>query len=106
MKICSISGTPRTIQTITFEMAFTILKRLIEQNAIGRPSGAPHSSVTAKISRDIRKPSNRNAVTSKNDIVLSPNGTQVGQSPTQRAPLRIIFYFWSEKSVMAVLETP
>ena len=68
IKICSIRGTPRTIQTTTFDTAFTALNRLMEQKAIGKPSGAPQSSVTAKISRDIKKPSKRNAVTSKNDI--------------------------------------
>jgi hypothetical protein len=40
----------------------------MEQKAIGKPSGAPQSSVTAKISKDILKPSHRNNVTSKKDI--------------------------------------
>ena len=85
-------GIPLTIQTITFEIDFTILNRLIEQKAIGKPSGAPQSSVTAKISKDILKPSNKKAVTSKKDILK----------------LQYIFknYFWSEKSVIAVFATP
>ena len=72
------------IHTKTFEMAFTGFSLLMEQKAIGRPSGAPQSSVTAKISSEIRKPSQRFAVTSQS----------------------VIAYFWSEKSVIAVLLTP
>ena len=49
-------------------MALIGLKRLMEQKAIGKPSGAPQSSVTAKISNDILKPSNKKAKISKNDI--------------------------------------
>ena len=84
MKICSISGTPRMIHTKTLDMAFNGFNLLMEQKAIGRPSGAPQSSVTAKIINDILKPSKRFAVTSKN----------------------VIAYFWSEKSVIAVVATP
>lgn len=64
---------PLTIQTITLAIELTALKRLMEQKAIGKPSGAPQSSVTAKISRDIKKPSNRKDVTSKNDMIQSPS---------------------------------
>ena len=60
MKIWSISGTPLTIQTITFDTDLTALKRLIEQNAMGTPNGTPQTSVTAKISKDIKKPSTKN----------------------------------------------
>ena len=56
------------IQTNTLETAFKGLKRLIEQKAIGKPSGAPQSSVTAKMNTDILKPSSKKAVTSKNVI--------------------------------------
>ena len=59
---------PRTIQTKTLDIAFIGLKRLIEQKAIGKPSGAPQSSVTAKINSDILKPSSKKAKISKNDI--------------------------------------
>ncbi len=59
---------PLTIQTTTFVIDLTILNRLIEQKAIGKPSGAPQSSVTAKIVKDILKPSNKNVVTSIKDI--------------------------------------
>ena len=59
---------PLTIQTKTLEIALIGLKRLIEQKAIGKPSGAPQSSVTAKISNDILKPSSKKYVTSKNDM--------------------------------------
>ena len=94
---------PLTIQTKTFEMLLTTLKRLIEQKAIGKPSGAPQSSVTAKIIRDILKPSRRNKVTSKKDI-LTP------QKMWQVLPCHIVDYFknyfWSEKSLIAVFSTP
>ena len=63
---------PLTIQTTTFVIDLTILNRLIEQKAIGKPSGAPQSSVTAKISKDITKPSHKKDVTSKKDIMYSP----------------------------------
>jgi hypothetical protein len=36
---------------------------------MGRPRGAPQISVTAKISNEIKKPSQRNKVTSIKDIV-------------------------------------
>jgi hypothetical protein len=49
-------------------MFLTTLNLLIEQKAIGKPSGAPQSSVTAKISKDILKPSNKNRTISMNDI--------------------------------------
>ena len=68
MNIWSIRGTPLTIQTKIRDILLTTLNLLIEQKAIGKPSGAPQSSVTAKIKSDILKPSNKKAVTSKNDI--------------------------------------
>ena len=42
---------------------------LIEPKAIGNPRGAPNNRVTPKISNDILKPSNKNDVTSKKDIL-------------------------------------
>ena len=51
-------------------MVLTTLNLLMEQKAIGKPSGAPQSSVTAKISREIQKPSRRNKVTSQNDMAI------------------------------------
>ena len=81
---------PRTIQTKTLDIAFIGLKRLIEQKAIGKPSGAPQSRVTAKISKDILKPSSKNEVTSKKDILNLQNKN----------------YFWSAKSLIAVFSTP
>jgi hypothetical protein len=71
MNICSISGIPRTIHTITLETLLTALKRLIEQNAIGKPKGIPKTRVTPKISRDILNPSRRNRVTSEKDILTT-----------------------------------
>ena len=59
---------PLTIQTNILDINFIGLNLLIEQNAIGKPSGAPQSSVTAKISNEILKPSNKKDVTSKKDI--------------------------------------
>ena len=56
---------PLTIHTITFERYFNGLKRLIEQNAIGNPRGAPINKVTPKINNDILKPSSKKDVTSK-----------------------------------------
>ena len=61
---------PLTIQTMILETALSGLKRLIEQKAIGKPSGAPQSNVTAKINKDILKPSNKNDVTSRNVIFI------------------------------------
>jgi hypothetical protein len=68
MNIWSIRGTPLTIQTKIRDILLTTLNLLIEQKAIGKPSGAPQSSVTAKISKDILKPSNKNKTISMNDI--------------------------------------
>lgn len=81
---------PLTIQTKTFEMLFTTLKRLIEQKAIGKPSGAPQSSVTAKIRSDILKPSSRNSVTSENDILSTPKNVAGFTLPQILILLRII----------------
>ena len=41
---------------------------LIEQNAMGSPSGMPTIKVTANIIKEIKNPLNKNAVISKNDI--------------------------------------
>ena len=65
MNIWSISGIPLTIQTNIFEMNLIGLNRLIEQNAIGNPRGAPINKVTPKINNDILKPSSKKDVTSK-----------------------------------------
>ena len=78
---------------------------------MGRPSGTPHKSVTAKISKEMRNPSQRNKVTSQKDITDSPiesncdNATQ-GQQILPPCAICIRYYFWEEKSVMAVLATP
>ena len=68
MKICSIKGTPRIIQTNTFDKALIGLKRLIEQNAIGNPNGIPQIRVTAKIISENINPLAKNKVISKKDI--------------------------------------
>ena len=59
--------------------------RLIEQNAIGSPSGIAAARVTAKISSDMRKPRSRKAVISSKDM---------------------LYFFWSVKSVTTELRTP
>ena len=70
MKICNIKGTPRMIQTIVLATYFTGLKRLIEQNAIGRPNGTAQIRVTANISNDTTKPLAKNSVISAKVILF------------------------------------
>ena len=104
IKICNINGIPRTIQTKTFEMFLMSLNLLIEQKAIGSPSGIPHINVTAKINNDILKPSSKNIVTSKNDILSTPKNV-AGFKTCHKNHYVFTNYFWSEKSLIAVFST-
>ena len=103
---------PLTIQTTVLAIALSGANLLIEQNAIGRPSGIPTINVTAKIISDIINPLNKNAVISKNDIKnsLYANFADKGFSPCQLCInfylIYISNYFWSAKSLIAVVATP
>ncbi len=73
MMTCSISGVPRMTHTNARESHLSGLNRLMEQNAIGRPSGMAQSSVMRKIRHVTPKPSSSFSVTiTKFDISNVP----------------------------------